>query len=324
MTSTAPAAHSQDRYDVLVVGEPLIEIADRAPLASGSTPTLDFSGDALNVACAAAGAGARTALVARIPDDRIGDAIIGKLQRFGVDTGHIIRGPGQHGVYFSHADPTGEREFVYVRHGSFGSTLQPGDVDPDLIDRSTVVTASGIAVAISPSAHALVVEIAARAETFVYDPNFRSRLTSRDEAAAALRQLLPHCAVVTPSWPGEVRALLDPPADAAESGAIARLRELGARDIVLTRGSCGSLVATGDRLTQIPVVPAPRVVDQTGAGDCMTGTLCARLAAGDDLIDAVRLGTAAASIAVGAVGGTGDVPNLERIRRHADSVLLSA
>lgn len=309
-----------DSYDVLVVGEPLIEIADTEPLHSGSTPTLDFSGDALNVACAAVGAGARTALVARIPDDGIGDALVDKLQRFGVDTRHVIRGPGQHGVYFSHADPLGEREFVYVRRGSFGSTLGPGDVDPDLIDRCRVVTASGIAVAISASARRLVTEIATRARTFVYDPNFRPRLITREDAAAALRALLAHCAVVTPSWPGEARALLGLSDSASETDAIDRVRELGARDVVLTRGSRGSLVAEGPDTTEVPVVPAPRVVDQTGAGDCMTGTLCARLAAGDSLVDAVRMGAAAASLAVGAVGGTGDVPSLDRILAHARTV----
>jgi 2-dehydro-3-deoxygluconokinase len=58
----------------------------------------------------------------------------------------------------------------------------------------------------------------------------------------------------------------------------------------------------------VPVVPAVAVVDQTGAGDSMTGTLCARLAAGDDLVEAVRRGAAAAALAVGALGGTGHLP----------------
>jgi 2-dehydro-3-deoxygluconokinase len=48
----------------------------------------------------------------------------------------------------------------------------------------------------------------------------------------------------------------------------------------------------------------------------MTGTLCASLAAGDGLVDAVRLGAAAASLSVGALGGTGHVPTLDQIRAH--------
>lgn len=58
--------------------------------------------------------------------------------------------------------------------------------------------------------------------------------------------------------------------------------------VVVTRGALGSLVASGPDLTDVPVVPALEVVDQTGAGDSMTGMLCARLAAGDDQIRAHR------------------------------------
>jgi 2-dehydro-3-deoxygluconokinase len=285
--------------DVLVIGEVLVEISSREPLAERAAATVDFSGDALNVACAAASAGARVALLARIPDDELGDAIVAKLRRFGVRTDTVIRGPGQHGLYLSHGDPLGGREFTYVRRGSFGSTLQPDDLDPDLL-----------------AATALVERAAALARCFVYDPNLRLRLTTVDHAAATLARLAPHCAVVTPSWPTEAEALLGLPPGAGEPTVVDRMRALGARDVVVTRGALGSLVAAGPELTDVPVVPAPQVVDQTGAGDSMTGTLCARLAAGDGLVDAVRLGAAAASLSVGALGGTGLVPTLQQIRAH--------
>jgi 2-dehydro-3-deoxygluconokinase len=309
--------------DVLVIGEVLVEISGRDPLDERAAATVDFSGDALNVACAAASAGARTALLARIPDDELGDAIVAKLRRFGVRTEAVIRGTGQHGLYLSHGDPLGGREFTYVRRGSFGSTLQPDDLDADLLAAAAVVTASGIATAISDSAAALVERAAAGARCFVYDPNLRLRLTTAARAAATLARLAPHCAVVTPSWPTEAEALLGLPSGADEATVVDRLRALGARDVVVTRGASGSLVACGPDLTDVPVVPAPQVVDQTGAGDSMTGTLCARLAAGDGLVEAVRLGAAAASLSVGALGGTGHVPTLDRIRAHAHAADLA-
>jgi 2-dehydro-3-deoxygluconokinase len=307
---------TQPVLDVLVIGEVLVEISTRDTILERTAASVDFSGDALNVACAAAAAGARTALLARIPDDDLGDAIVAKLRRFGVRTDTVIRGPGQHGLYLSHGDPRGEREFTYVRRSSFGSTLNPDDLDPQLARSAAVVTASGVATAVSATAAALVERAAAAARCFVYDPNLRLRLTTAEQAGATLRRLLPLCAVVTPSWPTETRALLRLPDDAPEAAAIQRLRRLGARDIVLTRGAHGSLVAAGAELTDVPVVPAPSVIDQTGAGDSMTGTLCARLAAGDSLVDAVRLGAAAASLSVGGLGGTGRVPTLNQIHAH--------
>jgi 2-dehydro-3-deoxygluconokinase len=51
--------------------------------------------------------------------------------------------------------------------------------------------------------------------------------------------------------------------------------------------------------------------------DSLAGTVTARLALGDELVAAVRLGVAAASLSVGGLGGTGYVATLEETRAHA-------
>jgi len=116
--------------------------------------------------------------------------------------------------------------------------------------------------------------------------------------------------VITPSWPGETVQLLglDPQASAPE--AIAALTALGAGSVVMTCGPRGALVATGGHVEEVAGFPAPSVVDQTGAGDCLAGTLAARLALGDSLTDAVRLATTAAALSVQGQGGTGHIPTL--------------
>ncbi|MGI5996840.1 MAG: PfkB family carbohydrate kinase, partial [Saccharomonospora viridis] len=114
--------------DVLVLGEPLVEVSASEPFRDGATVRLAFSGDALNAAAAAAAAGAHTALLARVPDDELGDALVARVTELGIDTGAVIRVPGQHGVYFTHSDPSGRRQFAYARSGSAGSTLCPDDV----------------------------------------------------------------------------------------------------------------------------------------------------------------------------------------------------
>ena len=57
--------------------------------------------------------------------------------------------------------------------------------------------------------------------------------------------------------------------------------------------------------TWIPAAPAPAIVDATGAGDVLAGTVAARLAHHASLADAVRAGVAAAARSLGARGGTG-------------------
>jgi 2-dehydro-3-deoxygluconokinase len=301
-------------WDVVVVGEVLVELSSGEPLRDGVALRLGFSGDALNSAAAAAAAGARVALLTRVADDELGDRLVERVAALGVDTALVRRIPGQNGVYFVAADPAGVREFVYVRRGSAASTLEPADVGAaDLAATAGLALASGIACAISASAAAAVRLAARSAPRFVYDPNYRPRLTTAAAAAGVLADLAPYASVVTPACPGESAALLglDDPAAVATA-----CRELGADAVAVTCGERGVLLDTGAGRTALPGVPPPELVDATGAGDVFAGTLAARLALGDPLPDAARLATAAASLSLAGQGGTGRIPSLAQSRAH--------
>ena len=308
--STSPAARTTGAPEVVVLGEVLVELSSREPLRDGATLRLGFSGDCLNVAAASAAAGAHTALVARVPDDDLGDELLERVVALGVDPTWVVRTPGQHGLYLTHADPEGERQFTYVRQGSAGSALARDDLDDTLLSAAGVLVASGIACAISESAADAVLHAARLARRFVYDPNFRPRLTTASRAADTLRRLAPLAEVITPSWPGETGQLLRLDPGTTADDAVAALTSLGAGSVVMTCGPRGALVATDGRVEEVPGFPAPAVVDQTGAGDCLTGTLAGRLALGDSLADAVRLATTAAALSVQGQGGTGHIPTL--------------
>jgi 2-dehydro-3-deoxygluconokinase len=300
-------------YDVVVVGEILVELSSDVPPADGVPLTLGVSGDVVNAAAAAAAAGARTALLARIADDELGDVIEERLAALGIDTALVRRVPGQQGAYLVHADPLGGREFVYLRRGSAGSTLSQADVAEAGLESVGAVLTTGVTAALSDSARAAVLEAAHRAACLVYDPNYRPRLTCAEDAAGVLRAVAPRARVVTPAAPGESAALLDTE-DPEQAARI--LLGLGAQAAVVTRGAAGALVADASGLRHVPAVPAPRLIDQTGAGDSLAGTLTARLVLGDSLDEAVRLGTAAASLVLGGRGGTGHVPSLAELRAH--------
>ncbi len=289
--------------DVAVIGEVLIEISADGPFRLGQLVRFGVSGDALNAAAAAAASGAHTVLITRVGDDELGEAIVGRAAGLGIDTSGIRRVPGQQGVYFAVADPSGTGQFAYARRGSAASTMVPADLDGLPVPR--VALASGITCAISASAAEVVRTAARLASEFVYDPNFRPRLTSAAAAARLLAELAPVATVVTPSAPGECRELLGEPDPAAAARA---LRRLGARAVAVTSGPAGILLDHEERQEFVPAVPAPTVTDQTGAGDVFAGTLAGRLALGDDLREAVALAAAAASLSLAGQGGTGHIP----------------
>ncbi|GHE27577.1 sugar kinase [Streptomyces vinaceus] len=313
MAHALRTAH-ESGYDVLVLGEVLVEIHAGTALreaADGTPARISYSGDALNAAAAAAAAGARTALLTVVGDDELSVPLLRRAAALGVDVSHVRRAPRPNGAYLLASDTEGDREFVYWRTHSAGSTLSTRHVESwrELLTGTKALVTSGITGALSPSSREAVV---AAAETVrgagghvSYDPNFRPRLTGRAEARELLARIAPLTGLLKTSCPADAQALV---ATADPRAAAARYRALGARTVVVTAGAGRLLLDDGTRAEyhRVPVNPDP--VDATGAGDCFTGTTTARLALGDRLADAVAYGMAAASLSVSGRGGTGRVP----------------
>ncbi|GAB3963981.1 PfkB family carbohydrate kinase [Actinoallomurus acanthiterrae] len=302
-----------DVPDVVIVGEPLVEFSAADPLTHAETFRLSFSGDALNAAIAASAAGAHVALVTRTGEDEFGDRLVDFAARHGIDTRWMWRGPGHSGAYVVGADPLGTRAFAYLRSGSAASRLGPADVDRAPVAEAKAVLLSGITAALSDSCAAAVVHAAEKARgKVVYDPNFRSRLTTPAAAREILAKVAPRAALLLPSCPTDTSALLDTtdPEEAAEA-----CLDLGAAAVAVTCGADGVFLASGQDRRHLPAIPATEIVDATGAGDAFGGALTARLARGASIVDAVRSGAAAASICLGGQGGTGRVATADEIDR---------
>lgn len=295
--------------DVVVIGEPLVEFSAARPLTEAVDFRLSFSGDALNAAVAAAAAGAHVALVTRVGRDEFGERLVAFAAAHGVDTRWMRPGDGPTGAYAVGADPTGERAFAYLRAASAASRMTPAVLDDVPLDATRVLLVSGITAAISPTCDDLVRQAVRRVREsggqVVYDPNFRSRLTTAEAARATLAAVAPQATLLTPSCPGDSTALLDTadPAEAARA-----CHRLGAPAVAVTQGPDGVLLSTTDEPpVTIPAFPAREIVDQTGAGDAFAGTLAARLARGEPLPAAIRAGMAAAAISLSGQGGTGRI-----------------
>lgn len=330
VSASETTSQTDSHYDVVVLGEILVEVATDTVFGDGVQARLGISGDALNVAAAAAGAGARVGLIAAMGEDELGDAVRRRVAQLGISTELLITRPGQQGVYFVHSDPDGNREFSYARSHSVGSTLSPEDLDLAVLGSAGAVVTSGITCAISASARAAVLAAAEAAQRFVYDPNYRPRLWTAEQARESLHRLAPLSWLVTPSHPGETQELLraQTPQQAARA-----LAELGTQNVGVTCGAEGVYLASNDEADigedgatehWIPPYSAPEVLDQTGAGDSFLGTTTARAVLGDSLAEAARWGAAAASLVVGGLGGTGLVPTAEQIKAHMVNSSTSA
>jgi 2-dehydro-3-deoxygluconokinase len=273
-----------------------------------------YGGDTSNLIIAAARAGARTAYVTRVGDDRFGRQFVDLWQAEGVDTSGVATDAGAHtAVYFVTHGPSGH-DFSYLRAGSAASRMRPADLPRALLRSARFVHASGISMAISASAADTVLAAFGQARddgvSVSFDPNLRLKLWPLARARALIGAAVGLSDYFFPSI-DDARALsgLDD-ADVIVDWS----HRLGARVVVLKLGADGALASDGTRRERVSGCRV-KVVDTTGAGDCFCGSALARLAAGDSIGAAVRYANAAAGLKSTGFGAVAPLPRPDAVLR---------
>lgn len=306
-------------FDLVAFGEAMIEFNQTDP---GEPRYLQgFGGDTSNAAIAASRAGARVSYLTRLGDDTFGESLQTLWSQEGVDTSAIeIETNGSTGIYFVTHSEQGHA-FTYRRAGSAASNMTPEWVKgkpAQKIEQSKWLHLSGISLAISESACESAfeaIDIAKRTQTRIsFDSNLRLRLWSLERARSCITEAVKLCDLFLPSVEDMtiLTGLTDPEAIINWS------HDAGARQVVLKLGEHGALLSdpsTGLRqhLEGVRV----KAVDATGAGDCFCGNLLARLALGDNLVEATRYANTAAALTVQGWGAVACLPHAAEVRKFA-------
>jgi 2-dehydro-3-deoxygluconokinase len=313
--SAADAASALPPLDLMCLGEAMVEFnqAREEP----TRYTTGFGGDTSNCAIAAARIGASSGYISQVGDDVFGAQLLALWRDEGVDTTGVRVVPGADtGVYFVTHGAQGHA-FTYRRAGSAASRMAPDDAAfaPRLqqVGRARALHVSGISQAISISACATVFAAIGLARAcgarVAYDLNFRPRLWSPEAARPVVERTARLADVFLPSI-DEVALLVG---TRTPEEALQWAHHLGAPTVVLKLGARGCWVSTRDGVAKLPPHPVTPV-DATGAGDCFAGTLLARLAAGDALVDAARAANVAAALSTLGLGAVAPLPSWGQVR----------
>ena len=301
--------------ELLALGECMVELYADGPLGQAQRFHRSYGGDTLNALVAAARLGANTGYITKVGDDPFAGYLLSSWQNEGIDTTHARRVPGQNGLYFISLLDDAERDFTYYRTGSAASTLSPDELPMDAIRSARILHVSGISQAISLSCRAAVLAAARAARDagalVSYDPNFRARLWSQDEAREALTELLPCIDIAFPSAPDEAQALLG----TAEPERIARyFHDGGVRYVGVKLGRDGCFVseAEGDSAF-VPAHKPERVVDTTGAGDAFDGAFLYGMLRGQSALSSARLAALVGGLSVSKRGAIPGLPSRDAV-----------
>ena len=262
-------------------------------------------GKGANQAVAASRAGAAVAMIGRVGDDAFGSRLVADLRDDAIDVQPIKTAPGSSGVAMITVADDGENQIVVVP-GANGC-MTPADVDQhaDLIADADVLL---LQLEVPVACVLRAIEIARAARTpVILDP--------APTPAAWPRELLD----VDLLCPNETEAasLTGLPVETTEQleAAARRLHAAGARAVVITRGAAGALLFDGETLTHIDAVPCD-AVDTTAAGDAFTAAVAVRWAEGNSLVESVRFGSVAGSLAASRAGAKPSLPTRNEIEER--------
>lgn len=299
MSTVVTDAATPRRFDLLGLGECMVELFADGPLGAAPALRRAFGGDVLNTLVAAARLGGRCGFISRVADDPFGLAMRQAWAMEGIDVSHAPLTAGDNGVYFISVADTGEREFSYRRSGSPASQFTVADLDEAYIASSHMLLLSGITQALSGSMRQTTLAAAQMAHrhgvTVAFDPNYRPRLWAPqgglDAARSALREVAPFVDWLLPSHPADSVLLHDAaaalPADDF-TGAAQALGDFAALgpSVALKLGPRGCLLRTAGGSTQVEGVSAEKVLDTTGAGDLWNGSFLMGIRQGQSPADA--------------------------------------
>jgi fructokinase len=262
----------------VVLGEALIDLLEsRGPGGDAATVYRPAVGGApLNVAVGIARLGGESQFVGSLGDDTLADRIAAFLTGTGVGVSGVVRVPAPSALAVTTFDGAEPDFRFYGQPPSYGLLTAP-DLDTELVAGGRVLYCGSICLLCPP-----VLAAARRAWSVpgplrVFDPNVRPRLLADPRAMGHLLEEFAATADLVKLSAADATALYG---ESAEQTA-RRLRDLGAKAVVVTAGARGALVAAGDEVLAVPSPAGVNAIDATGAGDSVMAALIWQLLAAD-------------------------------------------
>jgi 2-dehydro-3-deoxygluconokinase len=296
-------------------GEAMVRLTppNNERLERALTLNVTSGGSELNAAVTMTCLGHQARWVSALPDTVLGRSITRSARAHGVDVSRVAMLPeaaGRTGVYFLEegTDPR-PSSILYDRANSVMARLVPDLFDwTSILAGASAFMVSGITPALGAGARSETLKSIKAANALripvFFDPNYRSKLWTEDEARACFIELIPHVDVLFASR-AALQTFFGIEGTDHQEVLLAACERLGLAACVLTRKR--GRHSRSQRMAAVAAIAEGKVletdwteveiVDRVGGGDAFAGGFMAGyLEQPDDLSFALNLGLAASAL----------------------------
>ena len=299
-------------FDIIGLGEVMLRLSapNKEKISQSETFDKNAAGSELNVVSGAAMLGVRSALVTKLPSNKLGHFMRNKIRYGNVSDDYIVYddSPSKRlGIYYyeSGAYPR-KSSVIYDRANSSVCSLTLDEIPDDIYSKTKIFHVSSITLAVSETLRKTAVEMIKRFKAagaaISFDVNYRAALWSEDEAREVIEAIFPYVDLLFVSEETSRRML-------RRTGTLEEImrgysRDYGCRMIATTRREVVSptkhnfsskIFFNGEFYEEEPY-NSSEVIDRIGSGDAYLAGVMYGLIKHSDIRRALEIGNALSAV----------------------------
>lgn len=296
------------RFDIITIGESLVELSTDEKLKDAECLHKYFGGDAIACAVSAKRLGSEVGFVTKIGNDAFKEFLLNAWKEEGLDISQVSECDERNGLYLIARPTYNEKEFAYYRKKIAPSKLSVDDINLDYIKNAKIIYSSGVTQSLSVSAREAVKKAFEAAKDMQiltsYDPNHIPALSSFDDAKECLDEVIPYVDILFLSARHDLQLAGIESVDAA----IKYFWDKGVSTVVIKSGLEQGYYIGYNGTISFTEFYTNDVCDTTCSGDAFNGGFLHGITHGCTPIEASRLASVVAGLQAKGIGAIKSIP----------------
>ena len=299
----------QQKIDIAIIGECLIELSSNGTLAETSTLNKYFGGDTVTTAVAIARLGGNVTYITKVGNDGFSEFIISSLQKEHIDTSLIKTNDEQNGMYIVSKTPE-SKEVLYYKRKTAASKLSIEDLNEDCIKKLKLVYSTGVIQSLSAGSRELVRETFKCAKEndvmTAYDPNYTSCFMNSADTREFFEEIIDYTDIIFLSFKNDAFKLYE---IESVDKVIKHLWDKGVKIVVIkSHIDKGYYVGYNGEISFIDFYNTQKAIDTTASGDVFNGGFLYAITNGYTPYDAAKFASVVSGLQTQNYGAIQAIP----------------
>lgn len=315
-------------FDLISFGEVMLRLSppDKEKISQSEIFEKNCGGSEFNVASGAANLGIRSAIVTKLPKNKLGHFVARRIRYGNVSDDYVAWDTSEGrrlGIYYYESGVYPRKSaVVYDRAASSVCSLYLSEIPRDIYGKTRVFHISSISLALGQTLRETAIEMIRRMKengvAISFDVNYRATLWSEDEARSVIKEILPLVDILFVSEEtsrrmmqktGTLDEIMKSYSDEYGCKIVATTR----REVVSpTKHNFGSRIYYDGKFYEEPHYMNIEVIDRVGSGDAYVAGVLYGILSGGNIEAAMSYGNALSAIK-NTVSGDMSISSIEEV-----------